>query len=863
MKKIITLLTLLVLFCTTTIAQNEPFNCVYNAYLFQYNNIYALNLASGNSILVAENVNSSRINAAAYNSADGFLWGFLQEKPKTLIRIGKDFKSTEYTIPSIPADGTNSYVGDISLTGIYYYLRGSNVYKVDLNPESPSYLSYQGTFTLPQKISVHDWAFNANDNNLYTVEKGSNHLYCINTTNNTMADLGEVPILKGNNYTYGAVYFDVDGNLYVSANQTGTVYIIRSTHTLTAGDAIDSNLFAYGPASASNDGARCPTAPVPSEDCANGVDDDGDGLVDCDDPSCSGVSSCPTITLTTSANDGGLESNNRLSQKITARNYQRSKLNYKFNKAQAPVFRQRQRFINQQKEDIRDFIPFNDLPNTEIIVTSPQDLIDITNADAVFSVDYVNDAKETVASILALKTSNGIYEHTKYICDRLLGGEILSIGTIFIEDTPFIKTVIKSPGGEIEHVVSLAVRESENFTYTVESHWNLDKYTPNQAYFNFQIWSNSIDDLYTLTNSIVQSFKNERTIQEFKNSAPPKTYVRKGSYKNGMLNLNMVNTYNKAITTTLTGGIRETETSTTQQINTSLEVENYSTNIELETGSLFDFGFRIEDNKGGTPDDLFVSDGPWGVDNSGPLTTVLEYNVFPNENIIQNENYPIERNVKLTADTPNYVSVYKAFNPRFNSVNLNHYNTLSLKSKGTGELTVVLMKKSIADWEHQYKYTYTLNDTEEEMSLTINDFKNDENQTPIDTSDITMLVFLMKASDEGTLERKELEIKNIQFTNKEQQTLSNKVITTEDNGIEIYPNPIKTISSITFNSHDNSSYILNIYNTSGTVIETIKGNTTKEENTILFDRKNYPNGIYMYSLQITNGTTHNGKLIFN
>ena len=119
------------------------------------------------------------------------------------------------------------------------------------------------------------------------------------------------------------ISLSVDGNFYVSANQTGTIYVITEVQDLNAGGNINSNLFAYGPASGSNDGARCPTAPVPQEDCDNGLDDDGDGLVDCDDPSCSGVSSCLTITIS-SANNGGLESGNRLSEHIANRNYTRS-----------------------------------------------------------------------------------------------------------------------------------------------------------------------------------------------------------------------------------------------------------------------------------------------------------------------------------------------------------------------------------------------------------------------------------------------------------------------------------------------------------------------------------------------------------
>lgn len=856
------LITSVLLFCSLFIySQNEPFNCVYNAYLFQYNNIYALNLASGSSILVAENVNDSKINASAYNSADGFLWGFLQEKPRTLIRIGNNFEAIEYEIPSIPNGATSSYVGDIDLNGVYHYKNGKTINKIDLDPNSNDYLNHIGSFNLNINLSVHDWAFNANDNNLYAVEKDTNHLYRINTLTETYEDLGEVPILANNNYTYGAVYFDLAGNLYVSANQTGTIYIVKETHLITSGNQINSNLFAYGPASASNDGARCPTAPVPVENCSNGIDDDGDGLIDCDDPSCSGVAACPTITLTTSANDGGLESNNRLSQKITARNYQRSKLNYKFNKARAPKFNNRQRTLTSTKKNLRDFIPLDVIKNTQTIITSPKDLINITNASDIFSVDYLNTKNQPIASILTLKTNNGVYEHTKYICDRLLGAEILSIGTMYLDEQPFIKTVIKNPGGEIEHVVSFAVRESENNTYTVESHWNLDKYTLNTAFYNYQIWSNSVDDLFTLASSIITSFKSQRNVKEYINSTPPKIYVRKGDYKNGKLNLNIVNTYNKTAITSLTGGIRASETSETEEVTNVLEIENYNSKIEIKTGSLFDFGFRIEDNLGGTPDDLFVSDGPWGVDDSAYQTNILEYEINPNEETYNDNGYRVERNLNLIAETQDYVSAYKAFNPRFKAVNMTEYNMLSLNSKGTGELTVVLMKESIKDWEKQYKYTYKLSNKQEIKNINLNDFTNGNQIEKIDPSDITMVVFLMKSSERGIIERKELSISDIEFTKTE--TFSNKNESIDINEqIKIIPNPIRETSNITFNSLSNSNYNLKVYNLLGNLIQTIKGTTIKGTNTLKYNKPNVASGIYIYNLTIGKEKNYKGKLIF-
>ncbi|MDP5061629.1 MAG: hypothetical protein NWP64_06885, partial [Maribacter sp.] len=339
-------------------AQAEPFNCDFNAYLFQYNDIYALDLASGSSYLVAENITPGNVNGVGYNPTDGYLWGYLSTPSSTIVSIGKNYTVDQYTIPALPTG--NKYVGDISPNGIYYFKAGgSSYFKVDINPDSPTYLEYLGAFELSQSLGIADWAFNAADGMLYTVEGGSRKLYKIDPETGKVYNLGEVPIIEGLSYTFGAVYFDVDGNFYISANQTGSVYKIEEVQNITDGN-MNSNIFAFGPAASSNDGARCPTAPVPQEDCMNGVDDDGDGLVDCDDPSCSGVAACPVIVTTSSANKGGLESNDRLANLISKRNFNRAKTNYVFDKLNAKKLVKNAFYGLTSKTEINE-IPLNSL----------------------------------------------------------------------------------------------------------------------------------------------------------------------------------------------------------------------------------------------------------------------------------------------------------------------------------------------------------------------------------------------------------------------------------------------------------------------------------------------------------------------
>ena len=837
------------------IAQSEPFNCDYNAYLFQYNDIYALDLASGSSYLVAENITPGNVNGVGYNPTDGYLWGYLKTPSSTIVRIGKDYSVDQYTIPELPTG--NKYVGDISPDGIYYFKAGgSSYYKVDINPDSDTYLQYLGAFELSQSLNIADWAFNAADGMLYTVEGSTRLLYKIDPATGTVYNLGAVPILDGLKYTFGAVYFDVDGNFYISANQTGSVYKIDNVQDITLG-IIQSNIFAFGPAASSNDGARCPTAPVPQEDCLNGIDDDGDGLVDCDDPSCSGVASCPVIVTTSSANKGGLESNDRLANLISKRNFNRAKSNYIFDKTKAKKLVKSALYGLSSKNDVNN-IPLNSLVplgvvgETSTIESSPSDLLDLTNASDIYSVDYLNGSTN-LGSLMVIKTDNTVYEHSKFICDRFLGAQLLSVSNIQLREKDFIKSIIKQPDGSLEFALTFSARVNAEGNFTIESHWNIDAYTSNTAYYNFQIWSNSVDDLLLLADEILDLLEANSEISEYTGSTPPPVFVKSASYKNGEVLLNIVNN-NNSESIDLEGGLKLTETSVTEVLGVSAEIDGYLDSVALKTGTLFDLGFRISSGSGATPDDLFVADAPWGLDDSADATTVSTYEVLPAEGPYVGDGYPIERNIKLSGTTSNYVGVYRALNPRFTAVDLSDYSKISFEAKGTANMDVQLIKgdgtiyKTNVGLENELK-VYTLSET---------DFKNDAGEET-DFSDIKVLSFNLVAEN-GYAEEKSLELQNVDFHNREP---GQEFVDTDLNKSVVYPNPMIESASLYFYEENADTYELDIYSLSGKLIGShhMEGESIAGQNEIIVERKDLGPGLYLYKLQNSKEKTWSGRLL--
>jgi hypothetical protein len=870
------LLTLIILVGFFGYAQEEPFNCDFNAYLFQRNDIYALDLASGSSYLVKEDVTPGNVNAVGYNPADGYIWGALNTPAKTIVKIGKNFNVETFYIDELST--SNSYIGDVSSEGIYYMKSGgTSYYKIDLNPESSNYTKFISKEELSKNISIHDWAFNSVDGNLYTVEKKTNHLYRINAETSEVIDLGEVPILSGLNYTYGAVYFDLSGRFYVSANQTGTVYVIQNVQTLSAGSELDSNLFAYGPSSSSNDGARCPTAPVPQEDCVNGVDDDGDGLVDCEDPSCSGVAACPVIEpQVSSGNDGGLESNDRLSQQINQRNYLRKKENYKFDKLKAKRVEKTSEYKKASGKsasfNLKDLIPIDVIPGTTTIESSPSDLIAITNATELYSVDYIKNDK-TIAVILATKTENGVYEHTKFICDRLLGAELLSVSTIELfqeeveegeegeeeEGVHFIKSIIKNSDGTKEFVLSFSGRLINNEdNFKIDSHWNIDKYEADATYYNFQIWTNSVDDLLTLGEEALALFEIQKPITDYTTSTPPPVFVKKGEYVNGTLELELINV-RRSESIVIDAGFKRTETSDTEYFNETIALTgNYIENLVIETGNIFDIGFRIENEYNLTPDDLFMSDGVWGKDDSATETTVNNFSITQNDNIYTGSGYRVERNISLEATTSSYVAAYRSFTPRFTSINLSEFDVIELDASGTGDLEITILKEGIEDWENQFRTTIKLNENESHFEIPLAHFVSSTEST-IDLSDAVNIVFTM-SSDGTEVVTKKMNLKNIEFTYKA-LSVDSEII--EENQTIIYPNPMNSKSEISFYSETNASTKIDIYSLTGALIRRVVVDTEIGNNKHDLYREGLKRGLYFIKISNDYRNYNTNKLIIN
>ncbi len=212
--------------------------------------------------------NGGKANAVGFNDHDDFIYGWSYNDGGTVFKMGDDYAVQPLTLVNRNILNTSFYIGDVALNenAYYMYRSGSSngLYRVGLDEAEADYLVISRIIdggSLNYKI--YDFAFHPTNNFLYSVDKNG-QLVRINAADGSGSVLGNV----GESGTFGAVYFDVSGNLYISRNSDGYIFRIDVESVTPIAE-----FFAFGPSSGNNDGARCAMAPVAA---STDTEDEGD-----------------------------------------------------------------------------------------------------------------------------------------------------------------------------------------------------------------------------------------------------------------------------------------------------------------------------------------------------------------------------------------------------------------------------------------------------------------------------------------------------------------------------------------------------------------------------------------------------------
>lgn len=227
---------------------------------------YGVELATGSYVILSSDMNRIKAyNGVGFNYHDNYVYGWDYESG-SLGKTGDDYIITPLVINK-DADASaagNFYVGDTAIdeNAWYGYRKNKGLFIIPLNDPN----NYSMTLITGSKANatynITDFAFHPSDGYIYAVTNGATgSLLKIDPANGAATNLGVVVTSTGVNFTFGAQFFDPNGSLYLSNNKDGKIYKLNVNDATPSAD-----IFAYGPSSSSNDGARCALAEVPVGD---------------------------------------------------------------------------------------------------------------------------------------------------------------------------------------------------------------------------------------------------------------------------------------------------------------------------------------------------------------------------------------------------------------------------------------------------------------------------------------------------------------------------------------------------------------------------------------------------------------------
>lgn len=559
----------------------------------------------------------------------------------------------------------------------------------------------------------------------------------------------------------------------------------------------------------------------------------------------------------TSAYDGGLESNGDLAKLIAKRNFTREKNgDHNFKKQHQNRFHKNTLKNKSNTTSLIDYLPETGMYKTEIAkVSSPKDLLAITNATEIFSVDYYVGNKR-ISAVLATKTEGKIYDHSKVICDRLNNSSLEDVRLVKTRGHQIISSKIKRATGEIEYTLSFSIKmgakQNELFSF-----WNISQY-PTGNYQNYQIWGSSFSQVFSIANYVIDTHtqKNGLLSTQVKDVLP-NVFVKSGSYTNGVIHLNLINkTEEKQVS--FVGNIAETEVSEHVKAENTFSLSGaYNEVLSIETGVLFDIGFSLETASSTQKDVLYLADGPWGLDYLKDFATISSFDVSTTEKSYDENNYEVDRNVSATGEVKGNINLFRHILPGDQTLEISNFNVLKFTATNNKPVEVVVMQSDDRAWSNRLRYTIPANSKERTFLIPFNDFK-DADGNSISITNIKTVVFSIIGNYTNYVPFS-IAVKDLAFTSQSALSIENFSEIASKKVIN-YPNPFTNKTTIQLSS--NSKFVnIRVYDFLGRVVDFQNITTDDSMKRVQYKTPNLKTGVYKYQLQDDQNKIHSGTFI--
>ncbi|GAA4464849.1 hypothetical protein GCM10023093_16000 [Nemorincola caseinilytica] len=488
---------------------------------------------------------------------------------------------------------------------------------------------------------------------------------------------------------------------------------------------------------------------------------------------------------------GGLESES-LGDLISKREYAKIKnsVNSKPDLSTLPTFSKPGRLALAAKgsaatSSLERFIPANLDASSTPKITSPSELKNITRAVDAFAVDYMkNDISKAV--VLGITTEGRVYNHTKSICDRFRGATLVSTRVVTINGYNFIEFALKQNDGHVEHSITFTLGKTANVpNFRLQAKWLISEYSGDDSVFNFQVWATSPESVEKLTKDLLDNAANIMPIQQVDASfGLPQTYMASGTRKKEFLNVNIASTRPS----------NNTKMIFIRRLNETANEDSLIIPFNIAAGNENDFSIPIYDGyeyeghyyvNDTLVDDVYLADGGWSLDVDNSYTNVIKFKPDNNQGrIYSDDEFPLYRSVEVKASTNDYVSIYKFIKAGQEAADLSKYNSYKFFARGSGEMTIRLIKSSVVKFSDQYQTTVKLDPAGQNHQISFEDFTSKNLPAAFDASDVTALVYTFEMKGVPT---------DLSFFADEQAFSPTKVQSIKalsSKAVELFPNPV-------------------------------------------------------------------------
>ena len=573
------------------------------------------------------------------------------------------------------------------------------------------------------------------------------------------------------------------------------------------------------------------------------------------------VADVSSATDVSSANNGGLESNGDLATLIAKRNFNRIKSNSFADKKEL----QNKFFVGANLTgkttgtDFSSLLPTTGMYGTETTyVSSPTDLLGITNAKQVYSVDYYEGASR-VAAVLATETVGGIYSHSKAICDRLNSSSLEDIRTINLSGYEIIMVKLKRANGLIEYALNFSMQQlpTEN---KLHSYWNLTQY-PAGDYLNFQIWGSSMGQVSSIANNILAKFTAKGTVSaDVVSNRIPTVFVKKGFYKNGQLHLSLINK-SGASNLIFEGNKKATELSATEFVSQNISLSgSYEQEVVTDLGGIFDIGFSVIGNKSAQIDALYLADGPWGLDYSKLETTIASFKIDNKVNTgITSDQYAIERNAAVSGSVYGTMNLFRNILPGELVFDVKAYTAVGFKIQNSLPVEVVLVTDHTTDWNDRLRFQLPANTSISDLNVLFDKFTNPKGQK-YNNEKIKGLVFSVQGNYKA-FQPFEINVSQLAFKNAGSLSTVHFANGFAKN-IYNYPNPCQLSTTLVLPKITESASV-KVLDLSGRILITKEYKIIPSNNEIQVALDNLAKGVYLFIVKTKQNETFQSKFIIN